>query len=269
MEKICYLILMSSGLDSTAALINLINKLINDKSLENSCLFPTYIWWRKIFINVLQKEYDNCLKILDYLNNKYVKYKINLMPLKKIEIPLLFYEEIREDFKKIGRKNYWAHFRNTFFILSSLHYLLNYLNLKEIKDFHKIVIVTGFVGHEVDENKTFIQNMGKLLNDSIIDEDGTKNPYIIDYVKDFEFYCPYILNKDIKSRSLQYLDLKNFGCWDILEFTWSCWRRDKIPCYDCSGCETRSSKYKGFKKTDKELKDPFFKFREKKRVLSK
>ena len=32
--------------------------------------------------------------------------------LKKIEIPLTFYEQIREEFKKKGRTNYWAHFRN-------------------------------------------------------------------------------------------------------------------------------------------------------------
>ena len=257
MVKTCYLILMSSGLDSTAALLNLVNKLVDEDAHENSVLFPVYIWWRTIFTKVIQKEYCNCLKIIDYIKNRYKD--IIIKPLTKITIPLIFYEEIREEFKEIGRTNYWAHFRNAFFILSSLNFLLNYLNLKEITDFQKIVIVTGFAGHEVDENKTFIQNIEKMLNDIIIDEDGTKNPYIIDYAKKIEFYCPYILENKLKSRSRQYFDFKKFDCWDILDFTWSCWRSDTIPCYECGGCQSRISKYEGFKKGSEELKDPFFK----------
>ena len=262
MEKTCYLILMSSGLDSTAALLNLINNLIKNDALENSCLYPVFIWWRTILTEAIQKEYENCIKILDYIKNKYKVDKIKIMPIKKIESPLLFYEEIREEIKREGNKNYWPHFRNGFFILSSLNYLLNYLSFKEIKVFHKIVIVTGFIGTEADENKSFIQNMKKLLNDSIININGIKNPYILDYVKEFDFYCPYVDNEKSISMSLQYLDIKKFGCWDILEYTWSCWRKDIRPCYECGGCKTRNSKYEVFKEFDQELKDPFFRFRE-------
>lgn len=264
MEKTCYLILMSSGLDSTAALLKLINNLIENDALENSCLYPVFIWWRTIHTEAIQKEYENCIKILDYVKNKYKANKIKIIPIKKIESPLIFYEEIREEIKRKGNKNYWAHFRNVFFILSSLNYLINYLNLKEIKDFHKIVIVTGFIGTEADENNTFIQNMKKLLNDSIIDNNGIKNSHILDYVKKFEFYCPYVPNEKPISRCLQYLDIKRFECWDILKYTWSCWREGKTPCYECGGCKTRNSKYEGFEKVDQNLKDPFFKFRENK-----
>lgn len=246
MEKICYLILMSSGLDSTATLLNLINK----KDLKDDLMFPTYIWWRNIFTDVLKKEIENCQKILDYIKKKYEGKKLRIKNLKKIEVPLIFYEQIREIFKELDRPDYFCYFRNGIFIFSSLSYLLNYLKIQGIIDYQKIVIVAGFIGYEADENKPFTEAIKVLVNRYI--QDSTKKG-IIDNI---DFYTPYLLDEDTRTRSKQYNDIKEFGDWEILKYTWSCWRNYEKPCNQCSGCISRRDKFLGIDIKDPKYKDP-------------
>ena len=66
--KECFLILMSSGLDSTAAFLKLINTNQNDKAI----FFPIYIWWKTKSIDALTKEIENCEKIIKYITEKYL-----------------------------------------------------------------------------------------------------------------------------------------------------------------------------------------------------
>lgn len=246
-EKACYLILMSSGLDSTAAFV----KLINDKNLNDALIFPAYIWWRTKFIKVINKEYSNCIKIVNFIENKYKNRNLHITKVKKIEIPLKYYEDIREDFINNGRSDYWCHYRNAIFIFSSLSYFLNFLQLENITKYNKIIISTGFLGNLVDEDKDFVKNMKTMINNSL----KKPNPYTINLLKDIDFYHPYMNNYNNI-----YFDIRDYGCWDILKYTWSCWRNDEKPCYDCTGCNDRKIKYDIFINKDKNLEDPFFNY---------
>jgi len=173
-KGICYLVLMSSGLDSTGALLKLINEKITDIDL----IFPIYIWWRSKFTSVIKKEHRNCHKILSFIDKKYGEKNLKITKLNRIDVPLQYYEDIRAEFKKLGRNDYWCHFRNNIFIFSSLSYLLNYLKLNEINDFKKIIIVTGFIGTLSDEDDFFTINIKKLINYSL----RNLNPYTINLV---------------------------------------------------------------------------------------
>lgn len=246
-KRICYLVLMSSGLDSTGAFL----KLINEKITDIDVIFPVYVWWRSKFISVIKKEFRNCHKIISFVDKKYSVKNLNIIKLNKIDVPLQYYENIRTQFKKLGRNDYWCHFRNGIFIFSSMSYLLNYLKLNEINDFKKIIIVTGFIGNLTDENELFIKNIKNLINCSL----RSLNPYTINLVEELDFYSPYFN----KSHTI-YSDICKFGCWEILKYTWSCWRNKKKPCYNCVGCNDRKRKYSSFKNENKELSDPFFKY---------
>jgi 7-cyano-7-deazaguanine synthase in queuosine biosynthesis len=238
---------MSSGLDSTSAFL----KLLNNQEINKDIIFPTFIWWRDIFIKVLEKEYFNCKEILKYIKKKYSDKYYKIYKLKKIEIPLSFYEKIRSIYRELDNfDDYFCYFRNSFFILSSLSYFLNYLKLKRTIKIENIFFVTGFIGYEADENYTFSENIKRLINDYIND------PNHSGIVEKVNFYNPYV-RKDIRSRSIQYHDICEFNDWEVLKYTWSCWRNSEKPCLKCPGCIGRKEKFESFKDKFPEKKDPF------------
>jgi len=238
MSNFCYVILMSSGLDSTASII----KLINLRNLKNSTLIPIYIWWRNNFTRVLDKELSNCKLIIQFIREKYKNKNLNLQNLIKIEIPLIFYENIRQELID-NNKEYWCYLRNGIFIMSSVNYILNYLKLKDLVDFKKIIFVTGFVGHKGDENREFLRNIKWLINRSLNDND------YISYLPKLSFFSPYLRIHKLDKSAKAYYDLSKYDCQDILQYTWSCWRNSDKSCMNCGGCLTRIRKYKTYKKT--------------------
>ena len=64
---------MSSGLDSTAAFLRLINEDHNTSDIY----FPVYIWWKSDSNIVLKKEYENCIKIIEYIRQRFPKKSKN------------------------------------------------------------------------------------------------------------------------------------------------------------------------------------------------
>ena len=242
---------MSSGLDSTAAFLHL----INNNNLNNDLIFPCYVWWRKKTTKAIQREFKNSKKIIKYIRKKYNEREIMICNLMKIQIPLLFYEEIRQEFINVGRNNYWPHFRNAFFILGSLSYLLNFLKLNNIEEYDKIAIVTGFIGTVVDENKMFINDMERLINNPLQDKSLKEISNVIENIEKLEFYCPYISDE---TRYHPYFDIEKYGDEEILKYTWSCYRNKKKPCKSCGGCEDRIEKYNTYRSSGGSLKDPIY-----------
>ncbi len=253
-EKNCYILLLSSGLDSTAAFLNL----INTKNLKDDILFPVYIWWKSINTRVVRKEFENCLEIVKYIKEKYKEKELNIKDLTKIEIPFIYFEQIKIEYSKRNNEGYWPYFRNAIFLLSSLSYVLNHLKLLEIKDIKKIIIVTGFIGTEADENNMFIENFKKMINEPLKNEITKKQSRLIEIIREIEFYCPFLSNDSLSKINCQYKDIEEFGDGNILQYVWSCWKDDIKPCNECGGCITRNEKYKIYKSQGGTLEDPFY-----------
>ncbi len=74
-------------------------------------------------------------------------------------------------------------------------------------------------------------------------------------IDNIDFYSPYI-NTIEDNISQQYMDIYNYGDWEILKYTWSCWKDDVKPCCNCPGCFSRKGKLENFKKPESTLKDP-------------
>lgn len=246
MTNTCYIVLLSSGIDSTGAFLNL----INENDLENDLIIPTYIWWREKFTKVIEKEYTNCEKIIEYIKQKYKDKKLKIKNLVKISLPLIFYEDIRSVFKRLDREDYFCYFRNLLFIISSLSYIMNYFKIQGIDKYKTIKFVSGFIGYEPDENKKFTIDTTKLINNYI--QDSSKSGII----EKVDFYSPYLIDEETKARSLQFQDIIKYNDQEILKFTWSCWRNNDKPCGDCPGCISRKDKFEGLELSESKLKDP-------------
>lgn len=245
---------MSSGLDSTAAFLRLIKENHNDSEIY----FPVYIWWKSASNIVLKKEFENCLQIIEYIRERYPKKSKNIKDLIKVDVPLVFYENIKSDYNDNNKEGYWPHFRNGIFILSSISYLLNYLKLRDYSQFEKISIVVGFIGNVIDEDICFVNNMKRLLNEALNKPKTKKRSGVIEITKEFDFYHPYLTNEDISYSIRPYFDIEKFADSDILSYTWSCWKNYEVHCHKCGGCKIREEKYEKFKKAGGKMIDHFF-----------
>ena len=245
---------MSSGLDSTAAFL----KLLHENQEKNVQFFPIYLWWKTSSNDALKKEYENCHKLIKYMKEKYPGKSQNITELIKIEVPLTFYEETKNQYIKNDRKGYWPHFRNGIFIFSSISYILNYLKLKNYSQFEKITILVGFIGNEIDEDIYFINNMKKLLNEALTNPKTKKGSRIIEMTKKFDFYHPYLTIEDISYSIRPYFDIEKYAESNILKYTWSCWKNYDEPCKKCGGCKIRKEKYDKYKKGGGNLIDPYY-----------
>ncbi len=154
----------------------------------------------------------------------------------------------------MGLKSCWPYYRNGIFIFSSLSFLMNFLELIGLNDINKVVIATGFIGTEEDENDNFINNLKNLFN-SILNDNTSRTSKLI---KEIEFYNPYIDTGNLSKASRPYFDIEKFGDEEILKFTWSCWQRGNKTCLSCGGCDTRISKYCRYKSLQGKIVDPLY-----------
>lgn len=245
---------MSSGLDSTAAFL----RLIKENHNSNDIYFPVYIWWKSASQLVLKKECENCIQIIKYLRERNPAISKNIKDLIKVEVPLIFYENIKSEYNKNNKEGYWPHFRNGIFILSSISYLLNYLKLREYSQFKKISIVVGFIGNVIDEDIYFVNNMKRLLNEALNNPKTKKSSDVIEITKEIDFYHPYLTNEDISYSVHPYFDIERYADSDILNYTWSCWKNYDTHCHKCGGCKIREEKYEKFKSAGGKMIDYFF-----------
>jgi len=252
--KECFLILISSGLDSTAAFL----KLVYDNENPEAIFFPIYICWKKKSIDALKKEYENCEKLITHITEKYPQKTKNLKKLTKINIPLIFHEELKDLFDKSDKSGYWPYFRNGIFILSTVSYMLNLLKLEDYSQFNKISIAVGFIGNVTDEDMSFVKNMKKLLNEALMKPNIKKRSGVIEIAKEFDFYHPYLSDDEISYPIRPYFDIERYADSNILKYTWSCWKAYDNPCMKCGGCQTRKDKYERYKEEGGTLIDPYY-----------
>ena len=245
---------MSSGLDSTAAFL----RLIKENQNISDIYFPVYIWWKSASNIVLKKEFENCIQIIEYIRKKNPKTSKNIKDLIKVDVPLVFYENIKSDYNDNKQEGYWPHFRNGIFILSSISYLLNYLKLRDYSQFEKISIVVGFIGNVIDEDISFVNNMKRLLNEALSNPKTKKRSGFIEMTKEIDFYHPYLTDEDVSYSIHPYFDIEKFADSDILKYTWSCWKNYDTHCHKCGGCKIREEKYLKFKEAGGKIKDHFF-----------
>ncbi len=84
-----YLNLISSGLDSTATLL----KVINEEDLEDSLILPLFIWWKDDKDKVLKKEFKLCEKLLSYIRSKYENLSDIILKEEVLKLPFKFFED--------------------------------------------------------------------------------------------------------------------------------------------------------------------------------
>jgi 7-cyano-7-deazaguanine synthase in queuosine biosynthesis len=243
-----YLNLISSGLDSTATLL----KVINEEDLKESLILPLFIWWKDDKDKVLKKECKLCDQLLDYIRNKYENLSDIILKKEVVKLPFVFFEDLITKTK--GLKLCWPYYRNGIFIFSSLSFLMNFLQLIGLNDINRVVIAAGFIGNEEDENDNFLNNLKNLFN-SILNDTTSRSSKLI---KEIEFYIPYINTNNLSKASRPYFDIEKFGDEEILKFTWSCWQRSNKQCLSCGGCQTRESKYSRYKRQNGKMVDPLY-----------